>query len=258
MSIGVVYIAFGDIHVREVVQSVATVRTHMPDIPITVYTDSNGSIDGANVTTRIPHAKYDRSVHMDCLREFPYDITLSLDTDTWICENLAPAFETMERFDIAGVHAPREPSRWAVESGIPSSFRTFNGGVLWLKKSGKTAEFLEYWKKLYELDQASPGDWLLTGSGDTRVTRNQPSLRKALYQSDARLLTLPGEYNFRVPGSGKVDGTIKILHGKAQLLPEVAKTINNRTDPRYCMVNGKGVAVRPRLFSLRIRKVLGW
>ena len=256
MRWGIIYIAFGKGHFAEMEQSLATVRRHMPDVDVTVYTDSKRPAKGATSTVQISTSTYDRAVHIDCLEDSPYETTLCLDTDTWICETVAPVVGLMERFDVAAVHTPHV-SRSEVElTGIPPEFRTFNAGVFFLKRNGRTDEFLSMWKRIYRVHQQDPAPWMYKGPG--RVVRVQPSLREAVYRSDVRPLTLSVEYNFRIPGAAYVEGTVKVLHGRAEWLKNVAEKINARDDRRFCMTDGTRIRMVPRHLLAGLRQQFGF
>jgi hypothetical protein len=254
MKWGIIYMAFGDAHFSELEQSLATVRHHMPDVEVTVYTDSERSVEGATSTVPITGSVYDRAVHIDCLERSPYETTLCLDTDTWICESLEPVAGLMERFDVAGVHAPHASRHEAELTGIPIQFRTFNAGVFFLKRSACTDEFLALWKRIYRVHQQDPDPVMF--KGQDRVVRVQPSLREAVYRSDVRPLALPVEYNFRIPGAGYIEGAVKVLYGRAEWLPGLAEKINTRNDRRFCMTDGRQVKMVPRRLVAGIRRRL--
>jgi hypothetical protein len=219
-SCGVLYVATGTRHVGEALRSAQSVRKHMPNLPIVLYTDQQ------NMTSRIftEIRKIERPLHsfgdkIPPLKETPFERTLFLDTDTHVCAPIQDVFEILDRFDLAASHAPYRPARPAV---TPNCFCEFNSGVIAYRMKPETLHLFDKWLRLYE-----------TFVETTGRMEDQPTFRQALYESPIGIYVLPPEYNFRtvMPGfSGR--GTIKILHGRGVSMEQIEDWVNNSRNIR--------------------------
>lgn len=135
---------------------------------------------------------------MAVLRRSPFERTLFLDADTFMVGPAPELFDVLDKFDMAMVISSlgRLPDGWG---GVPSCFPVLNSGVIAFRASDAVTELLENWQRLH----AEAG-----GGG-----RDQPHLRKALYASRVRWVTMANNYNFTVDFPQAVTRTVKILHG---------------------------------------------
>jgi hypothetical protein len=80
-------------------------------------------------------------------------------------------------------------------------FPEFNAGVLLFRKLEQTEWFLERWAQIYAEDSLNPLTRLFPGGASLyrKAIPNQPSFRRAIYESGLRIATLPPECNCRVP-----------------------------------------------------------
>jgi len=89
---------------------------------------------------------------------------------------------------------------------------------LHLKKSSAVLNFFNEWSNIYKEYY------------DKNITiKDQPSLRKALYNTSIRFYILPPEYNLRTTHpyfSGNMK--VKILHGRGKSLLRAKNNINNK------------------------------
>jgi hypothetical protein len=228
-SKGVLYIATGTEYIEEARLSVRSLKRHSPDLPATLLTDEEidpGHFDDVRVLSGFDHDFGDSIISPDAL---PYDRTLFLDSDTFVCEDLTDSFRILDRFDIAAAHNPG--SRTADVRGgyaardTPETFPQYNTGVLYLRNSEKITEFLRNWRSVYDEHKT-----------ETTSGLNQPSFREALYHCDLNMATLPPEYNLRVRYAGCVGfavGKAKIIHGRHPAgLPRVANRLNDTHEMR--------------------------
>lgn len=226
MSRGVLYIATGRQFLEEARISARSVKEALDDVPITVVTDVEVTTDLFDSVVEVEDPAYSFGDQIEYMDRSPYERTLFLDTDTHVDEDCSELFDLLDRFDI-GLAYSQSREAWPVE-GVPESFPEYNSGVVVYRNDDTVARFLDRWRRIYE-----------AGDGD----RNQPSLRKALYQSDLRIATLTTEYNcmFRYPGH--VDGPVKIFHGRLLDIDtpgageyfdaeDAIRTINSTTQPR--------------------------
>ncbi len=219
MNQGILYIATGERFREEAISSSCRVRQLMPKIPTGLASDQfpQGNLFSYSIPIERPQGSFADKIAP--LAQTPFEETLFLDTDTYLCEAVPEIFEILQRYDIAMAHAPM---RQTGPVDVPASFPEFNSGVIAYRMNDRTRSLLENWARFYE-EQVSR-----TGQID-----DQPALRRALWYSDAKIAVLPPEYNFRFvlpafAGRGKV----KILHGRHPNLPNLEKLVNRSGSPR--------------------------
>lgn len=200
VSRGFIYIATGEQFVQEARLSAQTVHQHMPDIPITLVTDSKNDFDEFDEVHVVDNPSYGFDDQIKYLCDSPYDLTVFLDTDIHVAADISDLFSILNEFDIAAAH---NHDRGAfIPDGVPDAFPEYNTGVLPYRNDEKMVAFCDSWRRNYESVPKPP-------SG-----QNQPSFQKTLYHSDLRLATLPPEYNCMVRYPGHAIGKIKVFHGR--------------------------------------------
>lgn len=231
MHQGALYIATGQRYIEEGLKSVASLKTSMPSVHVTLFCDqrvSSPDLDdvilieasareetpktSSQNVNRSKGGMFNKVYHMS---RSPYERTLYLDTDTYVVSDISDIFQLLDRFDMAVAHAPHRSPRTAVQrkkfDRIPSSFVVMNTGVVAFKRSARTEAFFSNWLKSYQEDV------------DALEYNDQTSFREALYHSDLRIATLTPEYNYRFRKRLCINGTLKILHGRHPNLPIVAR-----------------------------------
>ncbi len=258
MSFGVIYIATGQKYIEEACNSAASLKKNLPNISITGFFDE--TIESVHFDKIVlidqSNGKKNKVLYMS---KSPYDYSLFIDTDTYICDDISELFSLLDKFDIAVAHAPY---RQVIQiSGIPESFPEYNTGVILFKKSTQISSFFENWKTLYEQQLQRETKFLNPFTQKVELlSRDQPSFREALYNSNLRVTTLTPEYNCRFIMPGYVDRTVKILHGRHPDLPLVAKTINAETKQRIYKIHSGSLEVilnqeKPRKWLASIHKL---
>jgi len=218
MKSGILYVATGQRFVDEAAASCRSLRAHMPDIPVILWSD----VPREKIPTvfeevrRIDDPAHSFADKIKPMAETPFEKTVFLDTDTHLCAPIWDVFDLLDRVDMAAAHAPMRVT-WP-QPGIPDSFPEVNSGVLAWRKSDKTRGLFAEWERLYQEHVAS------TGQKD-----DQPALRRALFESGVRMGILPPEYNFRtvmpaVAGRGRV----RIIHGRHADMDAVERRLNAR------------------------------
>lgn len=212
-TLGVLYIAMGKKYIEEAQISAVSLKAKMPNLPVTILAHEevkNPEFDEAVVVNKPYYSFEDKVVYF---YDSPYEYTLFLDTDTYICEDFSELFGILNNFDIAAVHAPTKIP--GTVNSVPECYQQMNTGMILFKKSPEVKKFWEYWVKIYE-------------SGEP----DQPSFREALFKSNLRIATLTAEYNCRFPFPTFVCGTVKILHGRHEDLEWVGQKINGEKGAR--------------------------
>lgn len=245
MSKGIIYIVAGKQYIEEACQSASSVKKYMPDVSITIFCDQhikskyfdNCIILENNYYTENSYNFLDKVINIG---RTPYQYTLYLDSDTYICADISEMFDLLDKFDIAGSHSPGRISSLSCYQiqGVPESFAQLNAGVILFKKTSLIDEFFNNWLELYKRDlEAFDSLRKLGRSEGIKFPQDQPSLRESLYKSSLRIATLPSEYNCRFIFPCYVSREVKILHGRHPNLQEVAHEINKTIKKRVFVPN---------------------
>lgn len=205
---GFIYSATHLKYLREAEQSVISLKQSGNNQPVSIMIppELDKQIDNRELFDQIliKDDLYSYSAKIDALLNSPYQKTVFLDGDTVIASELSELFELLDFYDL-GVCPERNASH-AVDSQhkniglLKDVLHEFNTGVIALKKSNITQNFLNTWKKLFNEYQPI-------------TNMDQVSFRLATIQSDIRIAALPNEYNFRGLTSFQIAmRKVKILH----------------------------------------------
>lgn len=212
-----------NLFLRELAISINSLHKHMPDLPVTVYTNLKENIvkNVCSVNEVINVAIPKHSFWADkfkYMRDTPYEKTLYLDGDTYFCDNIYEVFDTLDKYDLAAMMSPTYISR---PQKVPSCFPELAGGSIFYKKNEKT-------KKLFQ----DIVDMLDTS--EKKSGCDEPYLRYALYvNSDVKFYVLPTEYNCFYTHPGYLFEKVKILHGHSENIAEDAEIINTKVYADY-------------------------
>lgn len=194
----------------------------MPHLPVVLFTDnfSSDAISLFDKVYKIEHPAYNFIDKIQPLCSSPFEKTIFLDTDTFICEDISPLFELLEKYDFVASFAPGR-KQCDFHLNLPDYFPEFNTGLIAFRANNKTSTVLKSWLEIYsnQLKQKKP-------------PHDQPAFREALYNSKASVFCLPSEYNFRTehPNIGWANSTIKVIHGRHSLYEELGKLLNDQSD----------------------------
>lgn len=217
MPTGVLYYAIGERFAGEAERSAASVRRHMPAIPIAICTDSPVDPKLFETVTMPPDGLSLKQLKMHVLKASPFERTLFLDTDTLMLEPVWEIFDVLDAYDVAMALAPgyrlRARDEGQAASGVPAAYPAWNSGVIAARRSPEAQDLFASWSRLF-VEMNRPLD--------------QPALRVAAYRSAARIAPLPYSYNYRLTYPGGVRGVVKILHGRDPDLSTMERRINRR------------------------------
>ena len=250
-SRGVIYMAMGASYLQEAVLSARSLRRYHKD-PILLFTDQDqravaeGIFDVVMPLERsglLPHRPHrDKLVAMQCS---PFRQTLFLDTDTFVAGSLADAWELLERFDLAFAGDRGYVDHFPADTEVPDSFKEPNLGVVFFRASEALDRLWQDALNLYDQLAASPD------AGPLPSFTDQTPFRLALYRSSLRFTALTDEYNCRFANYGKLNGPVRVLHGRLHRarhndrnLNWVAKQLNATQIPRV-FVAGRHWALMP-------------
>lgn len=201
-------------------RSLKTLRHHMKGVPAVLFT-SFDSIDWK------PYG-FDKIIYKDnpgdiweykydCLLDTPFERTIHMDCDTYICDNFSEVFKMMDGVDFAVPLSPWYLNFSRVFKHIPVSFPEPAGGFMAYKANDKVFDMFRYAKELIS-DRIGGCD--------------EPYLRIAMYEKDVKFSILPWEYNcvFLLPGF--LLRKPKVLHGKVDRIKPIAKVMNANNLPK--------------------------
>lgn len=206
MNRGAIYTAHGEVWAQRCADSVKSLRAHMPVLPITVFTNLHYHFIASDVAILpIPEGIAPRALKPTyALAHSPYESTLYIDADTRVCGDLTPAFDALDTYDL--LIALQQPLGADADHDIPEIFPSFNGGILFYRRTRAVATLLKLWGDEYR------------SSLERDRGYDEPSLRRAIASTPGlSWLPLPKAYNFRTDEPYVVDCVPRILHGKSRL-----------------------------------------
>lgn len=223
MNKGVVYVATGESYCKEAIKSAGSLKKYMPNLPITLFTDNKNTSPYFNNQVLLTSPTHTIGDKIYGICNSPYEKTLYLDTDTYICDDLSDIFSLLKMFDLA---ATRAPMRFLCHrQDLPNCFTELNCGLILFKKSDRVLSFLNQWKDCYEELKCEAG------------CHDQHSFRLMLLKSDLRFYILPPEYNCRACFPVFIHGKVFVVHSRHKNIGELASIINRNLEMRVYMPN---------------------
>lgn len=206
----IIYYASGDRYVKESIFSINTLRTYHPNIPIIIYTDNISKYKNKfhhmslyPIVKKLNRKSYRAKI--PAMYESINDANklLFLDTDTIILDNISGIFNLLDKFDIMAARAPvRFPNsspRARQFKEAPEPYTQFNTGVVAFKSSANTQKLFAAWWEYYR---------------KTEEKADQPTFRRAMYESNLLTYVLPEEYNLRAGFYQVISEKIRIVHSR--------------------------------------------
>lgn len=228
---GILYIATGEQYVNEAIKSARSLDANTKGYPTKLIANRDPHEDVFdNVQIVEPREGFADKIRF--LQETPYERTLFLDSDTYVCGPIHDLFELIEQYELAAAHARgRRPVRM---EEIPDCFPEFNTGVLVYRSSSNVDNILSQWLAEYNKIERQSS------------LNDQPAFRRTLYGADVNMATLPPEYNCRTVWPGYADGPVKIIHGRHDNLEAIADKLNKSTEMRVFLPNDDEFKVKTR------------
>ncbi|MCP4440186.1 MAG: hypothetical protein GY810_14680 [Aureispira sp.] len=235
MQQGYIYVATGEKYIKEAEQSAQTLKKVSPQAHVTLITNepyTSTIFDGVKVVsyTNDEPENWKKGLVFKVIGFLasPYEKTVFIDSDTYICEDTSDLLGMLDYFDLLICHDYYDKAEVSHEGQTVKGYYPYNTGVVTYRKSEAILAFLELWKKLY-LDEL-----------DT-FWSDQPAFMKALMLSSVRIHVLSSVYNFRFlnnvafPENEKV----KIIHGRCSMdeFKKIETTINQDTAQRVWVAN---------------------
>jgi len=262
-DIGIIYAVRGEKYLSEVYDSIKSVRSTNPEIPITIFSDINPenilqsehNIDHIDISD----ARFSKRPKIDCLLQTPYKKTLYLDSDTYVQGDLKNIFEFLDGYDFVckcqeqnyewshkssedkefpGGISNEEEFRERLDMNTPRMMPDYNSAVVAYNMNERTRELLNTWGSIYEKHLEIPGYF-----------RDQPALRKAIFETDVKVGgSLPPECNFSIRklyGSRGLNRKIRqrplIMHGRSHNKEKAIENINKRVESRGYIIKHKSI-----------------
>ncbi|MGF1481368.1 MAG: hypothetical protein ACFB4I_18115 [Cyanophyceae cyanobacterium] len=224
MMKGYLYTATGKQFIQEATRSAQSLRKIDKQAHITLVTDEhldsglfdNVVIKPANIQTRKEGLLYKVK---NIYQSSPYQETLFLDSDTYVCESCDSLFELLEFFDIAIAPDPTDPF-WAKS---PSSLKRikacapYNTGVIAFKKNQKNETLFREWLDIYQNKIINK---------EIHRENDQTSFMEAWLKSDAKIYVLAHSWNARTPFFITLNQSVKIIHGRHKNYDLIRKKLN--------------------------------
>ena len=218
---GVLYVATGEKYRLEAAGSARSLKAAMPELPVALATDlaalpADGPFD---LLVPVSDARHEHGDKIAPLLRSPFERTLFLDSDTYVCRPFPELFAIAERFELAFCH---DTWRQGFPMPVPSAFVHANSGVLLYRLTPAVRQLFADWQALY---------WRMFDQGPRQVGEDwlgdQAPLQQVLWDSQVRFYVLPGEYNYRTWCANFVGalGEVAIIHGRDADLPQLARRL---------------------------------
>jgi len=216
---GYLYIAFGEEHRGEALQSLQSLRKVDSKSHVTIITES--PIHGFDKTIISPKVLGFRGKAENL--KIVYQNTFFVDTDTYFCEDCSDLFDLLKYFDICAMVDPAETE---LQTGIQS----LNTGVLLYQDNYRTRRFFELFKKYY--NTPSLFESLMKNHPAGHQGTDQPFFTLAVRDSEVRLWPLPNTCNARYRFNISLMGKVRLIHGNTTNFEELKKEMDKRLGNR--------------------------
>ena len=208
---GIIYIATGDRHRQEAVRNMQASLPFLDGREGVLVTDNPGAVPGNIFSSVLPHPcpQFSYRDKILPLIDLPFEITLFLDSDARLIDNVCNLFSSFGNADLSAIYAPvRHPPGWS-DSSVPNFFPELNTGVLMFRSSEMQKSLVSEWLQLYDqLFVQFSQSW------------DQASFRSVVWnfqqRHNLRLQIMPQEANLRltkpwVAGRGL---KVSVIHGR--------------------------------------------
>lgn len=194
---GILFITADDAYLSDARCAAKQAQSVMPELSIGIVTDSDDPGDVFDTVRELSEPAHGFADKVNAMKLSPFEKTLFLDTDTYLTRPVPELFELLDRFDLLAAHAPHRES---ASIDLPTAFPEFNTGVLAFSDTPAVKAFFDRWQNLYHNELSD-------------IEADQPAFRRAVYDSDIRISTLPPEYNVRISSAGYLESPVAVVHG---------------------------------------------
>lgn len=222
---GVVTLAEGRDYLRYAEVMAESVGRVHPGLPVTLYTSTPEFVSRPELFQRIlPVPAVEEGdfyfKRFKVLQQQPYEYTLWIDADTYLCGEIATVFDLLDQYDLAAAPAPARPYFASeFDSEVPEAFFMLNAGVIFFRASEQVMAGFRLWEEIYR-------------EGSQRVPRepaystDQNSARVAFWKAGLRCYVLSQEFNVRARYPVVLKSKARIIHEVSDDLPVLARIYN--------------------------------
>ncbi|MGO4876828.1 hypothetical protein ACEN2P_09530 [Pedobacter psychrotolerans] len=209
---GILFIATGEKYIKEVIPAAQSCKASN-NFPIALITDSDKYFLPENLFNHIIIKTACYSYRDKLLLKYsPFDQTIFLDTDTYVCDKLDDLFRILDFREFA-IHQADEGYEFQMPN-VSNAMPEFNTGVIAYRLTPNVVELISNWEMSFKIN--------------IDILTDQYHLRKTLYESEVKFAIFSSAYNFIIYYPNFVIQKVKILHGRPfGSLIKIAKDINN-------------------------------
>ncbi len=184
MEKGFIYYAVGKNSVTNAMRSILSLKNHMPDSKITLFTDSPCSFSNLNISVLPVSSIYSKVTRIELLLKTPYKATFYIDSDTYF---QAPCYEIFDRLTEKALAISYTRLKGQPDVSVPSDFPYFNSGVIGYRLTVEVIKLFNYWRTGME-----------NAVGINEYAKDEPVFQKVLYSLKIPIDVLPAKYNYRL------------------------------------------------------------
>jgi hypothetical protein len=227
---GVLVLAEGADYIERAEKMALSLKALHAELPIFLLTDPQTQVSRPELFAAISPVPPAESVWLRrilAMQHPPFERTLWLDADTFVCGPLDGVFALLDQYDFAATHAPARKGYDLpdLELGIPEAFFMLNTGVIAYRRNERTACALRLWEEIF-----MEGRRRFPDHPAFRI--DQPSFHWALWKAKAMVYALPAEFNVRVRHPVFLRDRARLIHEVADNLKELAEVYNATMGPR--------------------------
>lgn len=207
MTCGYLYIAIGEMFRYEAERSCRSLKRFTQFPACLVTDDSNFTSTQFDQIIYVENIGRSFEVKITGMQLSPYDKTVFLDSDTFICNPIDDIFELLDYFDMAttlemnghstGFWTQYQPNYQLKLKGV---LHEFNTGVVGFNKNEDVVKFLETWLQIHR---------------ELNMYADMPTFREAYLKYPVRIGILPHEYNLTgIKSMVIVYGKVRVIHDR--------------------------------------------
>jgi hypothetical protein len=241
LSRGVVFAAIGEKYINEAILSARSIRKKMPDLPICLFTEEKVDaveFDRVEVLERSHEGFKGIKLYKPlALAHSPFNITLFLDSDTYVCSDCSELFDMTRSCELVIAHDTADMSVPIVKGREMANFYPYNSGVMCFPKSVRTSRLLTDWFDILE-KEFDEHQW------------DQRALMASILKNKIFTYTLQPIYNCRTNFIVSLPQlAVKIIHGRDIDFEATEKELNRILKNRVWM---------PKIQKIMLKKPRGF
>ena len=240
---GVVYVSVGEKYHRELHVSLESLKRHMPDVSVLVFSDKKIAVEHQGVEVSvIENPLYTVEDKSSSIGKSPFRKTIYLDTDTYVVSSLDEVFDLLDRVDFCAAHETARGYWYQFNDEVgkaefpPATFPDVNAGVMGINMKSAGGDVIKKWPKKYKemkpLFKQLPSSWM--------KNTDQASLRMLLWEAkELRIGILPTEYNALRYWGTYLWGNAVVVHGRGEI-ERIARQMNQSSLVQRVHLQGLG------------------